>query len=207
MATVSINASSRTDFGKSAARKLRAAGQLPCVIYRNGEAATHIALNPHELEQAFRKTMNRNTLVALTVDGNTKTCLVRETQRDPVDKALKHVDFVELDLKDDVLVEVSVRAEGVAKGMTIGGKLQIIRRSVQVRCKPADIPDALIVDITDLELGDYVKVSEISAPKGSKIIASDDFNLLAIVGRRGGDLEDEAPVEEEVEAAEEETGE
>jgi large subunit ribosomal protein L25 len=205
MATVSINASSRTDFGKSAARKLRAAGQLPGVIYSNGEAASHIALDPHELEQAFRKTMNRNSLVELTVDGNTKTCLVRETQRDPVDKALKHIDFVELDLKAEVVVEVPVRAEGTAKGMSIGGKLRTIRRTVKVSCKPADIPDALIVDITDLDLGDYVKVSEVSAPKGTKIVASSDFNLLAIVGRRGGEIE--APVEEEVEAAEEETGE
>jgi large subunit ribosomal protein L25 len=207
MATVSINASARTDFGKSAARKLRTAGQLPAVVYRNGEAASHIALNPHELEQAFRKTMNRNTLVELKIDGHTKTCLVRETQRDPVDKALMHIDFVELDLKADVVVEIAVRAEGTAKGMSIGGKLRTIQRTVKVRCKPADIPDALIVDITDLDLGDYVKVSEISAPKGSKIIASDDFNLLAIVGRRGGELEDEAPAEEEVTAAEEETGE
>ena len=184
MATVSINASARTDFGKSAARKIRFAGQLPGVVYRAGAAATHIALDRLELENAFRKTMNRNTLVELSVDGDTKTCLVRDTQRDPVSKVLLHIDFYELDLKEKVEVKVPVRTEGTAKGMTIGGKLRLIRRDLKLRCVPSDIPESVVVDITNVDMDEYIKVGDLTAPDNTEFVAEDNFNVLAIVGRR-----------------------
>ena len=184
MATVSINASARNDFGKSAARKIRFAGQLPGVVYSAGSEATHIALDPHELENAFRKTNNRNTLVELSVDGDTKTCLVRETQRDPVSARLIHIDFYEVTEGVDVNVQVPVRPVGTARGMTIGGVLRTIRRTLNVRCKPADIPSGIEIDITKLNIDDYVKVSAVAAPAGVEIVFAEDFNVLAIVGRR-----------------------
>ena len=84
MATVSLSATPRTDFGKGAARKIRAQGLLPAVIYRAGQPATSIVLDPLALETAFRRSGNRNTLVDLGVDGSNYVCLVKETQRDPV---------------------------------------------------------------------------------------------------------------------------
>ena len=208
MATVRINATPRTKFGKSATRKLRFAGQMPGIVYRAGEPATHISLDPHTLEQAFRKTQDRNTLVEISVDGDTKTCLVREAQRDPVNQALRHIDFYELDMTVDVEVEVPVKTEGIAPGIEIGGVLRLIRRSLTVRSKPTAIPEAIMVDISGLEIDDYVKVSAVSAPDGAEILAESDFNVLAVVGRRiaievepevdsaeGGETEEEASEE------------
>ena len=102
MATVSLSATPRTDFGKGAARKIRAQGLLPAVIYRAGQPATSIVLDPLALETAFRRSGNRNTLVDLGVDGSNYVCLVKETQRDPVSAVLLHVD------ERDEQIEVAV---------------------------------------------------------------------------------------------------
>ena len=122
MATVSLSATPRADFGKGAARKVRAAGLLPAVIYRAGQPATSISLDPHELETAFRRSGNRNTLVDLGVDGSNFVCLVKETQRDPVSSELLHVDFYEVNDQETVTVLVPVEAVGKAAGVVAGGK-------------------------------------------------------------------------------------
>jgi large subunit ribosomal protein L25 len=201
MATVSITATARTKFGKSATRKIRFAGQMPGIVYRAGQPVTHISLNPHDLENAFRKTMDRNTLVELTLDGDTKTCLVRDAQRDPVNQALRHVDFYELDMSKPIVVEVPVKTKGIAPGMELGGVLRLIKRSLSVRCSPEAIPSGIMVDITGLEIDDYVRVSAVTAPNGAEILAETDFNVLAVVGRRI-----ELEVEPEVEDVEGEEG-
>ena len=199
MATVSLSANSRTEMGKGAARKLRAEGLLPAVIYRAGQPATSISLDPHALENAFRKTGNRNTLVDLGVDGNNFVCLVKETQRDPASSILLHVDFFEVDNNEKVLVEVPVSSTGKAAGVVAGGKLRIIKRDLRVRCKPGDIPDTIAVDVSSLDIGDFVRVSGVTPPKGTEIVAANDFNVVTVVGKRG-DLEE--AVAETAESAE-----
>ena len=198
MATVSLSATPRENFGKGAARKVRAQGLLPAVIYRAGQPATSISLDPRELENAFRRTGNRNTLVDLGVDGNSFTCLVKQTQRDPVSSDLLHVDFYEVSDSELVTVSVPVEAVGKAAGVVAGGKLRVIRRDLTVSCKPADIPDTVQVDVTNLNVGDFIRVSAIKAPSGVEILAANDFNVITVVGKRG--MADEA--EESVEAAE-----
>ncbi len=185
MANVSLNASPRTDIGKGAARKIRAQGLLPAVIYRAGQPATSVSLDPNELETAFRRSGNRNTLVTLGVDGQSYTCLVKVTQRDPVSDILLHVDFYEVDDNEEVTVRVPINPTGKAAGVTAGGKLRLIRRELDVRCKPGSIPATVDVDVTPLTVGDFIRVSGVPAPAGTEIIAPNDFNILTVVGKRG----------------------
>ena len=185
MATVSLSANPRNESGKSFARKLRAEGLLPAVIYRAGQPATSISLDPLALENAFQKTGNRNTLVELGVDGTTFTCLVKETQRDPVTANLLHVDFFEVDDKEDVLVVVPVTTTGKAPGVVAGGKLRLIKRDLKVRCKPQAIPESVPVDVSRLNIGDFVRVSGVQAPESTEIVAPNDFNVLTVIGKRG----------------------
>lgn len=201
MSSVSLNAASRTDIGKGAARKIRAQGLLPAVIYRAGQPATSVSLDPNELETAFRRSGNRNTLVTLGVDGKSYTCLVKVTQRDPVTANLLHVDFYEVDDNEEVVVRVPVNPTGRAAGVTAGGKLRLIRRDLDVRCKPASIPATVDVDVTSLNVGDIIRVSAVPAPEGTEIVAPNDFNILTVVGKRGAveleeEVEAEAPAEE-----------
>lgn len=206
MATVSLNATSRTDLGKGAARKIRAQGLLPAVIYRAGQPATSVSLDPNELETAFRRSGNRNTLVTLGVDDKSYTCLVKVTQRDPVTAVLLHVDFYEVDDNEEVTVRVPVNPTGRAAGVTAGGKLRLIRRDLDVRCKPGKIPATVDVDVTPLNVGDFIRVSAVPAPDGAEIVAPNDFNILTVVGKRGAVVEDDEP-EADAEAPAEEGGE
>ena len=197
MANVSLNATSRTETGKGAARKIRAQGLLPAVIYRAGQPATSVSLDPNELETAFRRSGNRNTLVTLGVEGKSFTCLVKVTQRDPVTANLIHVDFYEVDDNEEVTVRVPVNPTGRAAGVTAGGKLRLIRRDLDVRCKPGSIPATVDVDVTKLQVGDFIRVSAVPAPEGTEIVAPNDFNILTVVGKRGAVVvEEEAGAEE-----------
>jgi len=196
MATVNLSATPRSDMGKGAARKLRAQGLMPAVIYRAGQPATSISLDPHALENAFRKTGNRNTLVDLGVDGVSFVCLVKATQRDPLSSELLHVDFFQVDNETDVVVDVPVSTFGKAAGEVAGGKLRIIKRDLRLTCKPADIPDTVAVDVTNLAIGDFTRVSGVEAPSGTSIIAANDFNVVTVDGKRGA-IEDEAAGSEE----------
>ena len=198
MEAVTITANPRGDFGKGAARKARAKGLLPAVIYRAGQPATSITLDPHALETAFRRTGNRNTLVELGVDGTSYVCLVKATQRDPLTTLLIHVDFFQVLESEPVSVTVPVEPTGKSIGEVAGGSLRLIRRDLGITCKPGDIPSSVKIDVTNLEVGDFVRVSDIVTGKGVEIEARNDFNVLTVLGKREM-LEVEAP---EVEAAE-----
>jgi large subunit ribosomal protein L25 len=201
MATVSLNATSRTQMGKGPARKVRAQGLIPAVVYRAGTEATSITINPLEIENAFRRTGNRNTLVDIGVDGSNFLCLVKSTQRDPVTAELLHIDFFQVDDNEEVTVKVPVVPVGKAAGVTAGGRLQVIVRDLNLRCKPADIPDNVPVDVSPLNVGDFLRVSSVPAPTNTEILAPNDFNVVAVVGKRG------AAEEVEEEGAEEGAGE
>jgi large subunit ribosomal protein L25 len=193
MATMSLSATTRTNSGKGAARKIRALGQIPAIIYRAGQPATSVSINPNDLENAFRRTGNRNTLVDIGVDGKNFICLVKHAQREPGVDVLLHVDFYEVSADEAVNVVVPVRSFGKSLGEVAGGRLHVIRRDLTVRCKPGDIPESVDVDITNLEIGDFVRVSGVTPPAGAEIISQIDFNVVTILGKRE-DLE----VEEEV---------
>lgn len=185
MASVNLDASLRTSTGKGAARKLRAAGRLPAVVYSAGQPARSISINPTELELALQRTQNRNTLIHLKVEGDgVASCLIREAQRHPVSRALEHVDFYQVG--DDQLCSVNVKVVpvGTAIGTKLGGKLQLVRREMQVECKPADIPEAIKVDVTNLEVNAYIRASAVVPPPGCKLVFSGDFNVVTVVGKR-----------------------
>lgn len=185
MATVSLAAHIRTDSGKGAARKARAAGRLPAVVYRDGLPATSISLDPEALELAFQKTNDRNTLVVLEIDGGDKrTCLVREAQRHPVSRVLEHVDFYEVGDDQKVTVTVRLNPVGTAVGTKLGGRMQLMRRSMEVRCKPGDIPNTVDVDVTNLGVNEFIRASAVVPPPGCELVFARDFNVACVIGKR-----------------------
>ncbi len=203
MASVSLDATLRENTGKGGARKLRAAARLPAVVYRAGDPATSIAIDPAAVELAFKKTGNRNTLVELDIAGDRKrTCLVRAAQRHPVSRRLEHIDFYEVESDQLVTVKVDVKPIGTAKGLKLGGTLRVIRRTMDVRCKPADIPASIDVDVNTLGVGEFVTAANIPSPKGCELLFGSDFNVITVVGKRldvdaGEDDEEEEAAEAE----------
>jgi len=186
MATMSLNATLRkTEGKKGAARKLRATGKVPAVLYRGGEAAKAVTIDPHDVELGFKKTQNPNTLIDLHVDDGTHIlCVIREVQRHPVSQVIRHIDFYALDLDKTVDVSVPVVIVGRAAGTRVGGTLVQHSRRLQVRSKPLDIPAAIEVDVTPLNIGQSLKVSSLVPPGESLILYTKDFALAEVVGAK-----------------------
>ena len=184
MNTESLTVTAREHSGKGVARKLRAAGNVPAVVYGGGRDAMPLTLASADFDLIFRRTRNRNTIVSLDGDGGGRLCLVKDVQRHPVSRDIIHIDFYEVDADREVEVRVDVKPKGAAVGVKMGGRLQTIRRDLMVRCKPADIPSLLEVDVTELEIGKFAKVSQVDAPDGVTILFKSDFNLYSVIGKR-----------------------
>ena len=179
----SLTAEPRMGGTKNDSRKVRKAGATPGVMYRAGNSATAIRFDGAELAKIFRKTNNANTLVDVTVAGSARTCIVREIQRHPVSRRVEHVDFYEIAKGENVTVVVPVNAVGRAAGTRAGGTLRNLARFLTVKCDPFAIPATLDVDVTPLEVGQFVKASEVVLPAGVSVQFAQDFNLFTVEGK------------------------
>jgi large subunit ribosomal protein L25 len=187
MSTISLGASVRTNTGKGAARKIRSAGSIPASIYRAGNEPTLITVDPRELTLAFERTGNPNTLVDLKVEDKNFLCLVKDVQRHPASGVLRHVDFYQVDESEEIVVSVPVTIVGRSAGVAMGGALRLIRRDLNIKAKPQDIPAFIEVDVTKLEIGKFIKVDAIPSPENATIVYDESgiFNVVTVVKRRG----------------------
>jgi large subunit ribosomal protein L25 len=185
MDSVTLNATQRDEFGKGAARKLRSAGRLPVVVYSGGQPAQHLSVDPAELEAIFRASKNRNTLLNVTTGDGGTICLVKDVQRHPLKQTIQHLDLYAVDADATVDVLVPVRSSGTAEGVKMGGRLRPLAREIMVRCKPTDIPTAVVYDVTNLGVGRYIKASEATPQEGVELVFKADFNVFTVVGKRG----------------------
>lgn len=179
-----LAAETRSETGKGVARKLRAAGKIPAVLYANGDAATHLTIDPVRLDEIFRHTRNRNTVVQLELDGTSVPALVKTAQRHPVSRAILHVDFYAVSADKEVEVMVPLRAVGRPAGASLGGRLRLIRRTIRARCTYENIPETLDIDVTPMNIGDMKKVSEVIVPDGVTVPFDDDFNVITCYGKK-----------------------
>jgi large subunit ribosomal protein L25 len=200
-----LAATIRTDSGKGIARKLRAAGKLPAVMYGPGHDAVPVVVDPTELQNIFRLTGDKNTIVDLQVDGRGVPALVRDVQRHPVTRELLHVDFfcVAEGRKIEVLVPVEPVGEPV--GAVLGGRIRLIRRVLRARCEYGAIPSSFIVNVDHLDVNDMIRVSEIVPPEGVELVYDVDYNVITLYGKAMA-LEEEEEEEGEGEEGEGEEG-
>jgi large subunit ribosomal protein L25 len=202
MESLELNAIPRPGVGKGIARKARRAGLTPAVLYRAGGAATPVSFNVAELAGIFRKTADPNTLVHVIVEGAAKhLCLVRDIQRDPVSRNVIHVDFYEVKADQPVTVDVAINTVGRALGTRAGGQLRLLARTVRVEAPAGSIPKTIDVDVTPLDVGQFLKVSQVPRPKGVKILFHQDYNVVAVEGKRAVKEDEAAPAAEGAVAA------
>ena len=186
MATVNLDASIRTETGKGVARKIRRTGLVPATIYSGGTEPTLITINPQALSLAFQRTGDPNTIVDISVDEATaQSCLVKEVQRHPVSGNIRHVDFYNIDPKKEIEVNVPVRTTGRAIGTQMGGALRLIVRTLTIRCLPANIPSFIEVDVTELNIGKFIKASHVPSSDTYEVVFKSDFNVVTVVKKRG----------------------
>lgn len=170
MAEVNLKVQLRKNLGKGAARKLRSEQLIPGIVYGKGKECSTVAVNPFELKNALLSGGGINTLIHLNMEGAEKTAIVKEIQKDPILKKYLHVDFYELDLTKKVVVQVPLHFIGKPEGIKNGGILQPIIREVRVKCFPNTIPSNIKVDVTPLNIGDSLHMSDIKSAEDYEVI-------------------------------------
>ncbi len=183
MTDLTLTAAPRIETGKGGARKARASGQVPAVIYSGGSDATSITVDPIRLEEIFRKTRDANTIVQLQLGAETILALVQEAQRHPVSREIIHVDFFRVADGSVVRVKVPISTTGRAAGAAVGGRIRIMARTLPVECAFDKIPASLPVDVTPLEVGQFLRASQVPMPEGVKSTTERDFNVVTCEGK------------------------
>jgi len=182
-----LEAVKRSDRGKNEARRLRAAGSMPAVVYgaRVGDAvpvATPVSVDPKMLMRIMHSDSGVNTLIKLRVEGAETSVLVKEYQLDPVTNKLLHADFYQLAMDKLLTVTVPVSVKGEPKGVKLqGGLLDFVTREIEVECLPADIPEHIDLDVSELELHQSVRVRDLPPHPKWKAISDGETMLVHIV--------------------------
>lgn len=181
MAVIPLKGTRREDLGKGGARKARAAGLIPGVLYGHGETPIAVAIGAREFEVAMRTHKGGNPIVSLGLDGSEYTALVRDAQIDPLTHGVLHLDFQHISLTETIEVSVPVHLTGLAVGVKDGGGiLETITRELDVRCLPTNIPAAIDVDVSALNIGDSVHVRDVVA-KNVEVLTDPDATIATVV--------------------------
>ena len=177
-----LEAVRRASFGKNESNRLRATGRIPAVVYGEAKETQPIAVDPKALLKILRSQSGVNTLISLKLEGAAATkVLVREYQIHPVGRDLLHADFYYVAMDKVLRVTVPVHLTGEAKGVKAeGGIVDFVHRDIVVECLPADIPEHLVVDISELGLHDGVRVRDLPAGKW-KAVSDADMLIVHVV--------------------------
>lgn len=160
-----LSATIRRSSGKGVARKLRAQGLIPAVLYGKGEGNVMLTVSPRDLRRAMDPQRKLNTFFSLTIEGQdgpvVEQCVLTDYQADPIRDEFLHVDFLRVDPDSEVVTKIPVEYVGRAIGVVSGGKLRTYQRTVRIASKPAQIPVSLTVDVTPLKPGDSLRMEDL----------------------------------------------
>ena len=187
---ITIVAEPRSSRGKNEARRLRAAGSAPAVLYGAGGDSVAVAINPKEINKILNSTTGHNTIFNLSVTGGENTpVMVLDWQLDPVKETLLHLDLGRIDLTKRITVRVPVHTVGDPKGVKLqGGLHEIITREIEIECLPDDIPEHFSVDVTELSIGQSVRASDVVLTGSMKLLSPSDAVISHIVTIRAEEV-------------------
>lgn len=192
METVKLSANARVNLGKKESKALRNAGQVPCVVY-GGESTIHFSVKSLDLRNLVY-TPNVYT-AEIELDGKTYKALLKDIQFHPVTDAITHVDFMELVEGKEISLSVPVVLSGNAKGVMQGGKLRKNMRRLTVRATPENLPDSINLDITEIGIGNSIRVSNVEN-NNFDILNPGSAVIVAVKMARGAVVADEEEAEE-----------
>lgn len=210
MDLIDLNATVRKETGKGPARRLRAAGRIPAVVYGPSVDNIPLTIDVREFDAAVKDTNIAHVLLNLKIrNGRTKPrpVMIKDLQVEPVSRNYVHADFLEIAMDREINVSVPVETVGHCPGVEEGGILQIIRRELDVTCLPSSIPDIIEVDVSTLNIGDSIHVEEVVLPEGVEVIADVNFTVITVASPTREELPEEMEEEEEGLEGEEAEGE
>ena len=198
MKTVQLSGSLRANVGKKDASSLRSAGLVPCVLYGQGQQ-THFSVKQVAIEKIVYSPDVYQ--VELNIDGKTAVGIIQELQQHPTKDTIQHVDFLELNETKSIRIKLPVRLVGASPGVMAGGKLMLVFRSLQCVGLPKDMPEAIVLDIADLNIGGAIRVNSINLPgitfldPANAVVVSVKMARGAIKGEETEDDDKEAVVD------------
>ena len=191
-----LNVDIRKEQGTSAARRTRLQNKVPAVVYHSGVEATPLSVDKISLNKALR---TGQMIFEVNVEDKDQFVLVKEIQYHPVTDEIIHIDFQKVKEDEKISLEVAVRSSGEAQGVKLGGLLVQMLNSVTIKCKPAEIPEFLEIDVTDMEMNTNLFVKDITLPTDVEMLTAED---IAVVSVQEPKEEKEEEVTEDAESSE-----
>ena len=199
-----LNVSVRDEKGTSSVRRIRLKNQIPAVLYHSGLDALSLSIDKKELYKALN---TGQVIFEVTVQDENQFVLVKDVQYHPVNDNIMHIDFQKVKEDEKISLEVPLRIEGEAEGVKAGGILVQIVNTITVQCKPTTIPEALIVDVTNLELNSSLSVKDIQLAADVEIMTPEDLAVVSVQEPKEEVIEEVLEDEELLEGEEGEEGE
>lgn len=204
MELIELKAKIRTTVGNGPARAMRRQGQIPAVLYGPGTEPVLLAVTGSDIEQVLKKGTSGQVVLNLVIQNGettTRPAMIKELQTHPLSRNFLHVDFYEISMDRKINVNIPVVATGKSIGVENGGILQIIRRELEVLCLPFEIPETIEIDVSDLDIGDAIHVSDIELEGDVEFLDDAHFTIVTVLSPRIEEVVEEE--EEELEEAEE----
>ncbi len=207
MSNTKLVAQPRTTAGSAASRRLRAEGHIPGVLYGHGMSPISVTVERRELRLALSGPAGSNTVLALEVSGKSYPAVIKELQRHPVKRTVSHIDFLQVDMNEEITVNVPLHLTGEAKAVIAeGGLVDPSVDTIEVTCTPTNMPNEFVVDITDLQPHQVIRLSDLTMPKGVTANGDPDMPIVTVMvtaaaeaeAAAGGEAADEAGGEAEV---------
>jgi large subunit ribosomal protein L25 len=194
MATAQLTATQRTATGKGVARKLRAAGQIPGIIYGHAREPQALAINTRDFEKLLEHISAENTVIELALGGKTSRTLIREIQRHPFKREFLHVDFQELVAGELVTVRIPLILVGVPEGVRLeGGVMDQTLRELEIEVDPVNMPNHIDVNVENLKIGESIHLADITLPPGVTAMAEGEATIVVVSAPRAA-IEEAAAV-------------
>jgi large subunit ribosomal protein L25 len=181
-----LKTEARSSFGKGAARKIRATGKIPAVIYGHGTEPQHVTLPGHEVGLLLRKS---NQVLELDIDGKTQLALVKDVQKDPVRQIIEHIDLIVVRKGEKVTVDVTIHLEGEAAPGTLVNQ---DANTISLEAEATHIPESIVVSIEGAEDGFSLLAKDLELPTGSSLVTDGETLIVAVSTAGEQDLGEEA---------------
>jgi large subunit ribosomal protein L25 len=179
VADTALSASIREGRTRSSPKQVREKGEVPGVVYGKQMGSMAISVDAKELKSILSSVTGRNTLISMNVNGGKQTVMVKSLQMDPLHHHIQHVDFQQVTENSKIRTVVPIQLIGTPRGVAAGGVIQHDLRSAEIECLPSQIPDAIKINVSEMEIGDALSVSDLNLPEGVKVL---DHPHTTVVG-------------------------
>ncbi len=201
MELLKLNVKKRLPEDGVSVKELRRDNIIPAVMYGSGTSSVSLSLKKSDLEKLIKKGGIFKAVINVIFDGDeekAKVVMIKEIQTQPLSRDILHIDLYEVNLENKIRVKIPVKITGHSIGVEMGGMLQIIRRELEVMCLPMNIPESVIIDVTDLNIGGSIHVNDISLPEDVEAVADVNFTIITVlISKEEEEVEDEESESEE----------